>query len=53
MVKKQHYHEFALFCRGVKKQFGNHIARILLFCLVFGSGMHVSAAGMIFKKANI
>lgn len=36
-----------MFCRGVKKQFGNRVARVLLFCLIFGSGMHISAAGKI------
>ncbi|XP_028401447.1 alpha-1,2-mannosyltransferase ALG9-like [Dendronephthya gigantea] len=35
------------FYRGVKKQFGNRVARILLFCLIFGSGMHISAAAFL------
>lgn len=35
------------FYRGVKKQFGNHVARIMLFCLVFGSGMYISAAAFL------
>ncbi|XP_046854479.1 alpha-1,2-mannosyltransferase ALG9-like [Xenia sp. Carnegie-2017] len=35
------------FYRGVMHQFGNHVARILLFCLVFASGMYISAAAFL------
>ena len=41
------------FCRGVQRQFGNHVARILLFCLIFGSGMHIAAAGMMSIESSV
>ena len=36
---------FILF-RGIMKQFGNHVARIAVVFMIFGTGMFISAAGM-------
>ena len=32
-------------CRGIMKQFGNHVAQIAIVFMLFSTGMFISAAG--------